>query len=117
LSLLGFFQDTASTSKDTDFINNFVGNTEKIGMWVPSKVKSTEIEGSTYLFNSWFGMFSIIDKSGATYSFTNLNYNVKSKSLESKIANDSVFLFNRENIDRVIFNKINYKFVNERVVF
>jgi len=114
-SFLGFCQDTASTSKDPDFVNNFVGNTEKIGMWVPSKVKSTEIEGSTYLFYSWFGMFSIIDKSGATYSFTNLNYNVKSKSLESKIANDSVFLFDKKNIDRVTFNKIKYRFINEEL--
>lgn len=54
-----------------------------------------ELNGGTslYLFSSWEGKFEIYVSDKKGYSISNLNYNLKTNTLESKISKDSVFQF------------------------
>lgn len=67
------------------------------GMWVVNKTQSKEVEGNYYL-NDEFQTGVIIDKNGKKYKVIDLNYNLKTDQLESKISNDSVFAFNTVSI-------------------
>ena len=110
-----FAQDNNQLSSNTDYNTSFTGNISKNGMWIPAKVEDKTIEGSPYLFNSFDGLFYIINKNGDKFSILNLNYNISTKNLESKISTDSVFQFDLRTIDYVIVAKDKYKIYKDEL--
>lgn len=80
---------------------------------VPISIKDTSIDGSVYLFPSWDGFFKIVSKEGLVSKISNLNYNLKSNTLESKFSKDSVFQFDRKNISYILNSNKKYKFIND----
>ena len=107
-----FSQHNNQSSSNNDYNTSFIGNTSKNGMWIPSRIEDKTITGSPYLFNSWNGMFSVINKVGDKFSLINLNYNIQTKTLESKISNDSVFQYDLNAIEYVVIAKDKYKIIN-----
>lgn len=110
-----FAQDNNQSSSSTDYNTSFTGNTSKNGMWIPGRIEDKTITGSPYLFNSWNGMFSVINKGGDKFSLINLNYNIQTKTLESKISNDSVFQYDLNAIEYVVVAKNKYKIINSEM--
>ncbi|MDD5152208.1 MAG: hypothetical protein PHC28_17310 [Flavobacterium sp.] len=70
------------------------------------------IDGTQYLFPSWQGIYEIYFHDKKKYVIENLNYNIKSQSLEFKIKNDSVFQFDSNKIDFIKNYLGKYKFYN-----
>ncbi len=86
------------------------------GMWIPNKVQNNEISGSVYLFDSWIGNYNIYDSSDNKFLVTNLNYNITTNTLESKVSNDSVFQYDLGNIKKVSFGNKKYEIVDGKLV-
>lgn len=81
------------------------------GTWIPGKPLENLITGSTYLFPNWNGQFTVVDKLGTSIKLYNLNYNIKSESLESYISKDSIFQYDINKIDKIIKNDIKFKII------
>jgi len=80
------------------------------GTWLPGRAIDNSIEGTPYLFSNWDGMYEIFANEKNGYRVVNLNYNVKTKTLESKIAKDSVFQFDSSKVDFIKHDNKKYKF-------
>lgn len=91
-----FCQQTKEGSDD--YVNNMTGNLYKNGMWLPAKKLNKEIEGTTYLFKNWDGLYQLNYSNNKHLKLVNLNYNITTKTIESKISNDSVFQFQMNDI-------------------
>ena len=99
---------SAQTSINQD-MNRELRNT---GTWVYSKPLDKTAQGSEYLFKIWDSNNVIESKSGSIFSIQNLNYNLRTKTLESQINSDTVFKFDFDKIVSVThFNK-KYKVIN-----
>ncbi|WP_053975719.1 hypothetical protein [Mangrovimonas xylaniphaga] len=73
-------------------------------IWVSTRSKNTNIEGSVYLFSSWVNVSTVYMKE-ASYQIQNLNYNIDKDQLEAKFAEDSVLVLNSQEVLRVkIYN-------------
>ncbi|WP_374398592.1 hypothetical protein [Flavobacterium sp.] len=114
-SFINLFSQNNKSSSNPDYNTSFTGNTSKNGMWIPGRVEDKSIVGSQYLFNSWNGMYSIVNKIGEKFNLLNLNYNIHTKTLESKVSNDSVFQFDLDKIDYIIASKKKYKILNNEM--
>lgn len=86
------------------------------GLWAPAKVEDKTITGSNYLFNSFEGMHVIVNTSGNGYKVLNLNYNLSSGILESKISKDSVFQYDLKQVDYVVYGTKKYKNIDNKTV-
>ena len=96
-----FFAQDNQNSKKGDYNIDYLGNFNKAGMWLPASVEDKSISGSPYLFNSWEGLFSVINMKGNRFDLLNLNYNISTKKLESKVSKDSVFQYDLKDIDKL----------------
>lgn len=116
-----FAQDatsTTTTSTKNFRTDTFTGKVSATGtgFWVPAKNVNNDITGSVYLFDNWIGNFNIFDSSDNKFLVTNLNYNIKTNTLESKVSNDSVFQFDLGNIKKVSFGNKKYEVVDGKLV-
>jgi len=70
---------------------------------------SREIEGSVYLFDTWenHGVIYLDDKQ--RFVLNNININIERNSFDSRISQDSIFIFNTNNIVKFIINNKTYK--------
>lgn len=78
------------------------------GTWVNGKIEDKSILGSPYLFNNWIGVFNVSTKDGGSNKLFNLNYNLKTKTIESIISKDSIYQYDMSNIDFVNINNEKY---------
>lgn len=69
---------------------------------------SKKTEGSTLLFEGWESKGTIVlgDKN---YSIKNLNYDIKKDQFLTRINQDSIFVFDFNNIDKIILNDKTFK--------
>lgn len=79
-------------------------------MWLKGATIDNTIEGSTYLFPGWEGLYQMFIDDKQYYSIKNLNYNINSKSLESKFSQDSVFQFDIKKINFIKRGEEKYKY-------
>jgi len=82
------------------------------GAWLPGKPVDSQIEGTPYLFVNWDGYFELFNKTGKGYSLRNLNYNIQNQTLETKFSKDSVFIFDKKEIDLIKSNDRRFRFLN-----
>ena len=75
-----------------------------------------KVEGSVYLFNNWENNARIYTKDNYTYLLRNINLNLEMNSFVSKVAVDSIYTFNIQNVDKIIIeNKIFRQYIlNEK---
>ncbi len=86
------------------------------GAFLPGVVLNNYIKGETHLFPNWNGQFTVISKNGDRRQLFNLNYNLKTKTLESFISKDSVFQYDLDQFDYVITSNKKYKVLNESLL-
>ena len=84
------------------------------GIYLPVSHLDLSNEGSVYLFPQWEGKYEVYLSEKEGYSFSNLNYNVKTNLLESKISKDSVFQFDVGKINFIKHGSRKYKLYNIR---
>jgi hypothetical protein len=99
-------------SSGGDYNTTFSGDYNKGGMWIPGGIKKNEITGSSYLFSNWNGNYFINTVNGQQRQLFNLNYNIRSKKIESFISKDSVFQYDLSQFDFITKNNIKYKVIN-----
>lgn len=80
------------------------------GAWIPGAAIDTTIEGTTYLFEEWEGIFKIFIDDKKYYQTHNLNYNIISRQLESKVSKDSVFAYDLKDIKFIKRGQEKYAF-------
>lgn len=112
-SYLTFSQNTVESRNTMESLNT---TTYSDGIWVPAKPVNNFIKGSVYLFPNWIGQYKVIDKNGVTTNLFNLNYNIKGQTLESTISNDSVFQYDIDKIDYVLYSNNKYKVLENDVM-
>ena len=86
------------------------------GAFLPGVVLNNYIKGETHLFPNWNGQFTVITKNGDRRQLFNLNYNLKTKTLESFISKDTVFQYDLDQFDYVITSNKKYKVLNESLL-
>ncbi|MEZ4787886.1 MAG: hypothetical protein R2790_08415 [Flavobacterium haoranii] len=96
----------------TNFRTQSTGDLLTSGFWIPASSINKNIKGSNYLFEKWENFANIYSDNGNVFRITNLNYNIKSKKLEAKISNDSVFQFNTEGISKVRIMNSTFKLID-----
>lgn len=105
--ILVFSFTNAQNSKDNvGYINKRVIN--KIGVWLKTEISKEKIEGSPYLFSSWFNT-SKIYFDNVSYNINNLNYNVQDNNFVAKISNDSILRLNKNKFKKVVINNKIFK--------
>tara|TARA_R110002073_G_scaffold336208_1_gene530873 strand:- start:16367 stop:17068 length:702 start_codon:yes stop_codon:yes gene_type:complete len=67
-----------------------------------------KVEGSPYLYESWANESKLFFN-GKVYNFTFFNYNMYADRFEAKIAADSVFVINANNVEKVEINNLHFK--------
>lgn len=107
-STLFFAQDGISlpfTNSDYVQIPGLSSMEQKEAM---GKKKDKPLVGSPYLFSNWLNESQIFfnDK---IYKFNLFNYNVYSERFEAKVAEDSVFIINPGQVDKVIIRNRQFK--------
>ncbi|WP_159022803.1 hypothetical protein [Formosa sp. L2A11] len=71
----------------------------------PSKIK-----GSIYLFDNWLNSSKIYFLNNeSAYNLSTLNYNIQSERFEFKYSEDSLFVINSSNVDRIIIKNKKFK--------
>jgi hypothetical protein len=112
-SLIFLKANSQNSSKKDSSVNfntaGYTGDMRTSGMWLPATPVENEIKGSIYLFPDFTGIYKIIAKNGNSLNVLNLNYNVKTKTLESFVSKDSVFQYELNQISYVINNNRKYK--------
>ncbi|MBT8259090.1 MAG: hypothetical protein KJO49_11495 [Bacteroidia bacterium] len=68
-----------------------------------------EIEGSVHLFDNWNNRAVIYTVDNQQYLMKNINLNLQRHTFESKIAQDTLFTFNFNNIDKFVVNNKVYR--------
>ncbi|CAA0218455.1 conserved hypothetical protein [Tenacibaculum maritimum] len=89
------------------------------GMWL-TKYIDNNIKGTVFLYENWKNTMTIFTKDKKSFKLSNSNYDALKDDFASKISKDSIFIFNKLNIEYVkirekIFKKYNYK--NKEVFF
>jgi hypothetical protein len=79
------------------------------GLYLPISQSDQSNEGNIYLFPKWEGRYEVYVTEKKGYSLSNLNYNVKTNILESKISKDSVFQFDIDKINFIKHDSKKYK--------
>ena len=71
-------------------------------------LRKNKIEGSVFLFDNWKnkGVFIVNQKK---YNFSNINYHIERESFMSQMEGDSTFVFNMNNVSRVVINGRDFK--------
>jgi hypothetical protein len=117
LGLLFFFifsqvncQNTNANSSSNNFNDAaFTGSMRSSGLWMPSASIDNSIKGTVYLFPDFKGQYKVIAKDGNSFDLLNLNYNLKTKTLETFVSKDSVFQYELGKIGYVLTNNTKYK--------
>lgn len=113
ISVVVFGQASEESTSEINYNTTLIGNVHKNGMWIPAKPIDNVVEGSSYLFSNWAGQYKLITKKGESRQIFNLNYNLKTKELESSISKDSVFQFDLNQFDYVLNATSKYKVIND----
>lgn len=87
----------------------FLNPMQYSGIYLTVSDLQLEEEAKIYLFPKWEGKYEVYLSEKEGYSFSNLNYNVKANTLESKISKDSVFQFEIERINFIKHDSRKYK--------
>jgi hypothetical protein len=73
----------------------------------PSKLK-----GSYHLFEDWDHLGIIKTTQDKSFKIENINFNIKDNRYESKIGNDSIFVFDLENVDYLLIDYRKFRSYN-----
>jgi hypothetical protein len=105
---LMFSQVINSTAPSPGSINPFSGFTRIDYARIPIPVKKDEIEGKIYVFENWNnrGVLSIGDQA---YKLSNINFNMRTNKVESRVGKDSVYIFDLTNVDYLLINNRKFK--------
>jgi hypothetical protein len=85
------------------------GDMRTSGFWMPGAPIENSIKGTVYLFPDFKGQYKVISKNGNSFNLLNLNYNLKTKTLETFVSKDSVFQYELGQIGYVLTNNNKYK--------
>lgn len=67
------------------------------------------VDGSYYLFNDWRNSARIYVMNSQSFLLKNINLNLMRNTFETKVAADSLFTFNFNNIEKIVINNKTYK--------
>lgn len=113
ISFKSFSQTTDAKNTSSNFNIGYQGNINTTGIWTPGTYKQNFIDGSVYLFPNFNGQYTVITKKGDSRNLFNLNYNLKTQTLESSISKDSIFQYDLDQFDYIIASNKKYKVLNE----
>lgn len=99
----------AKSSSSNITVAGYTGNMRTSGFWIPGVPIENSIKGTFYLFPDFKGQYKVISKNGDSFNLLNLNYNLKTKTLETFVSKDSVFQYDLGQIGYVLANSNKYK--------
>ena len=88
--------------------NPFSGNTRIDYARILIPKPDYKIEGSVYAFERWDNKGLLqVDKSA--YKLSNINFNMRTNSIEAKVGKDSVYIFDLANVEHAFINNRKFK--------
>jgi len=108
----GFLHSQISGSSEIERIDNSTLHNIEIlqtGNFARVVNQKKDIKGSIHLFENWNNDVVIRTFNKKSYIIKNFNFNVKDNNFESKVGNDSVFIFDFKNVDFVHINSRKFK--------
>ena len=112
-----FSQSSTATSvsdNNANTLNSIAGGngdrTNRVGVVMrfinPPKI----VDGSIYLFESWKNYpVTVISKDNKSYTLNNVNFNLRTNRLVTKLSKDSVFVFDMTKIDNINIQNKTFK--------
>lgn len=88
---------------------NMTGNAAYGGGFVVRNNARQIVDGTYYLFDEWRNTGVIITSDDQKFLLKNINLNLKTNAFESKIDDESVYIFNFNNVDKFVINNKVYK--------
>lgn len=87
------------------------------GTWAKTKggVKNADVTGSKYLFDNTKGATTVVLKNKSKFELATVDFNLDDKQLESKMANDSVFVIDTKTVDYIVRNNEKYIFEDKEI--
>ena len=105
-------QNTGGVIGATNDLYQYLNPMQSEGLYVSIKKSDKMRDESQYLFKENEGDFQIFFNQNKGFSIKNLNYNINSNTLESKMGKDSIFEFDNDKIDFIQHSSKKYKFYN-----
>ncbi len=100
-----FAQRDDSTRITNDYSGLVVNST---GAWISNPLDDG-IEGSIYLYDNWKSYAIVTIQEEKKLIITDLNYDTKNNNFVVKVSNDSVYVFNNDNLKEVRLNNKKFK--------
>ncbi|VXB48423.1 conserved exported hypothetical protein [Flavobacterium sp. 9AF] len=110
-----FSQNKKESENSINFTTQITGNLLSNGIWMPKMNENEVIEGSKYLFDNEYDDYIVTDLKGNKFQISNLNYDLVNKQLFTKVSNDSIFIYNLDNLDFITHNNKQYKIYQNEV--
>ncbi len=70
--------------------------------------KKNEIEGNIYVFENWNNR-GVLSIGNEAYKLGNINFNMRTNKVESRVGKDSVYIFDLTNVDYLFINNRKFK--------
>jgi hypothetical protein len=83
-------------------------NANLSGGWIYNN-KVINVQGSYYLFEDWNTQGIVVTNNDQNLSLSGLNYDTRTNSLVAKVSEDSLYVFNNDNIKEIIINRKKFK--------
>lgn len=80
--------------------------------------EKNEIEGNIYVFENWTNR-GILKIGKNEFKLSNINFNMRTNKIESRVGKDSVYIFDLTNVDHIFINNRkfkNYYFSNQNEI-
>lgn len=96
------------------FLDNLSNAFNGTGMWIKNHKVRNNIQGTPYLYENWFSYIEIFTEDNKSYKLPNSNFNLLNNKFCTRVNNDSIFTFNKDNLNFVklnnkVFKKIKLK--------
>lgn len=112
LAISGLYAQTSNTARNASNLSNAMlagANASTLGSSAMFVNPPKNVKGSVHLFEDWNNLAIIYSLDDDSYSLKNINLNLDSNAFESRISEEEVFIFNFNNIDKVIVNNRTFK--------
>ena len=112
LAISGLYAQTSNTARNASNLSNAMlagANASTLGSSAMFVNAPKNVKGSVHLFEDWNNLAIIYSLDDDSYSLKNINLNLDSNAFESRISEEEVFIFNFNNIDKVIVNNRTFK--------
>lgn len=112
LAVSGLYAQTSNTARNASNLSNAMlagANASTLGSSAMFVNPPKNVKGSVHLFEDWDNLAVIYSLDDDSFSLKNINLNLDRNAFESKVSDQEVFIFNFNNINKIVVNNRTFK--------